>query len=152
MKLASGVSRVSEMLDKNINVSFGTDGASSNNSLNMFEEIKAGAMLQKLWYKDPTKLDSKLVLKMATINGAKALGFEDLGMIKEGCLADVIMLDLNKTNMTPIHDIESNLVFASNGSEVDNVIINGQIVMKNGEFLNIDEEKVMFECNKLLSI
>jgi len=149
MKLASGVARIVDFLDKGINVSLGTDGTSSNNNLNMFEEMETGALLQKLWYKDPTKLDGKTVLTMATVNGAKALNYENLGVIKEGNLADIVLLNLNKHTFTPLHDIYSNIVFSANGSEVETVIVNGKVVMEKGEFKTIDEEKILYDCNKL---
>lgn len=149
MKLASGTARILEMLNNDINVCIGTDGTSSNNNLNMFEEMETGALLQKLWYKEPTALDGKTILKMATQNGARALGFDNVGVIKSGNYADLIMVNLNKPNMVPVHDIYSNLVFASDGSEIKYVIINGKIVMSKGEFINIDEEKVIFNCNKI---
>lgn len=151
MKLASGVSRVCDMLDKGINVCFGTDGASSNNNLNMFEEIETGALLQKLWYKDPTKLPGEVVLEMATVNGGRALGFSNLGRIKEGFLADIILIDINSINLLPIHHIYSNLVFSANGSEVETVIVNGEVVIKNKEFLFIDEERILYDLKKAVS-
>ncbi|WP_373898989.1 amidohydrolase [Haloimpatiens sp. FM7315] len=149
MKLASGIAPVAKLLELGVNVCLGTDGASSNNNLNMFEEMETGALLQKLKYEDATKLSAYNVMKMATVNGAKALGFEKLGEIKEGFKADMIMLNLNKPNMIPNYDICSNIAFSANGSEVEYVIINGKIIMEKGAFLNIDEEKVLFECNKL---
>lgn len=149
MKLASGTARVVEMLERGINVCLGTDGTSSNNNLNLFEEMETGALLQKLWYKDATKLDGETTLKFATINGAKALGLEKVGRIKEGYKADLIMVNLNKPNMTPCYDIYSNLVFSANGSEVETVIIEGKIIMHKGEFISIDEEKLLYECNKI---
>lgn len=149
MKLASGVARITEMLEKGINVCIGTDGTSSNNNLNMFEELGTGAMLQNLWYEDTTRINSYDFLKMVTVNGAKALNIDNLGMLKEGCLADIILININKANMQPVYNIYSNLVFSANGSEVETVIVNGKIVMYKGEFLNIDEEKVLFECKNI---
>lgn len=149
MKLASGTSPVVKMLHNGINVCFGTDGASSNNNLNMFEEIRSGAFLQKLCNKDTTVLDAKTVLNMATVNGARALGFEHSGVIKEGFDADIIMLNINKAHMAPMYDAYSNIVFSANGSEVEYVIINGNMVMKKGEFLSIDEEKIIYDSRNL---
>ncbi|WP_138204664.1 amidohydrolase [Haloimpatiens lingqiaonensis] len=149
MKLASGTASVGEMLDMGINVCIGTDGTSSNNNLNMFEEMETAAFLQKLKYSDATMLSAKNALKMATYNGAKALGFKNLGVIKEGFKGDIIMLDLNRPNMVPIYDIHSNLVFSTNGSEVQYVIVNGNVIMEKGEFLNVDEEKIIYESNKM---
>jgi len=148
MKLASGVARIAEMLDNGVNVCLGTDGTSSNNNLNMFEEMETGALLQKLWYKDTTKLNGSDMLNIGTVNGAKALGFEKLGRIEEGYKADLVMLDMNRPNMIPRYDIDSNIVFSASGNEVHTVIINGEIVLYNGEFLNIDEERILYESNK----
>ncbi len=151
MKLASGTARVMEMLHKNINVCLGTDGASSNNNLNMFGEMETGALLQKLYYKDTTALSGKNVLELATLNGARALGFNNLGSIKPGNLADLIMVSLNRPSMTPVHDIYSNIAFSANGSEVEYVIINGVMVMEKGIFTSIDEEKVLYESRQLVN-
>lgn len=150
MKLASGTAKIMDMLKKNINVCLGTDGASSNNNLNMFGEMETGALLQKLYYKDSTALSGREILNIATVNGAKALGFKNLGIIKEGNLADLIMINLNKPSMTPVHDIYSNIAFSANGSEVEYVIINGEIIMEKGQFAAIDEEKIIFEGRKLV--
>lgn len=151
MKLASGVARAGEMLEKGINLCLGTDGTSSNNNLNMFEEMETGAILQKLYYKDATKLSAKTMLKVSTINGARALNMKNLGSIKNGNKADMILLNLNKPNMIPIYDIYSNIVFSANGSEVEYVIINGKVIMEKGNFVKIDEEKIKYDCNKLCS-
>lgn len=146
MKLASGAARVAEMLGKGIRVCLGTDGASSNNCLNMFGEMKAGALLQKLTCRDTTVLSGRTMLEIAAPNGAEALGFGNLGRIKPGCLADLIMVSLKKPSMVPAHDIHSNLVFSANGSEVEYVLINGKLVMDKGEFTEIDEERAVFEA------
>ncbi|EDS76822.1 amidohydrolase [Clostridium massiliodielmoense] len=153
MKLASGIPRIIDMVDKKINVCIGTDGTCSNNNLNMFEEMETGALLQNLFYNDTTRLSSKSIVKMATINGAKALGIDKLGSIEIGNIADIIMINMNKPTMIPCHDIYSNIVFSANGSEVEYVIIDGKIIMEKGEFINIDEEKILYEskvfCEKL---
>lgn len=149
MKLASGVSPVVDMLKRGINVCLGTDGTSSNNNLNMFEEMETGAILQKLWSKDTTVLDAEQALRMATVNGAKALDLDRTGCIAKGNFADIIMLDMNKPNMAPLYDIYSNLVFSANGSEVQYVIINGEMVIRKGQFTKIDEEKAIYEVKKI---
>ncbi len=151
MKLASGVAKAGEMLEMGINLCLGTDGTSSNNNLNMFEEMETGAMLQKLYYRDATKFGGKTMLKVSTVNGAKALNIKNLGSIKKGYKADMILINLNKPNMIPLYDIYSNIVFSANGSEVEYVIINGKIIMEKGNFVKIDEEKIKYECNKLCS-
>jgi 5-methylthioadenosine/S-adenosylhomocysteine deaminase len=151
MKLASGVARAGEMIEMGINLCLGTDGTSSNNNLNMFEEMETGAMLQKLYYKDATKFSGKTMIKVSTINGARALNIKNLGSIKKGYKADMILINLNKPNMIPLYDIYSNVVFSANGSEVEYVIISGRIIMKKGNFVKIDEEKIKYDCNKLCS-
>ncbi|WP_164971438.1 amidohydrolase [Clostridium tetani] len=150
MKLASGIAKIAEMIDMDINVCLGTDGTSSNNNLNMIEEMETGTILQKLYYKDATKLSAKKALEMATYNGAKALiNNKKLGKIKEDYLADIALLDLNKPNMLPVNDIHSNIVFSANGSEIDYVIVNGSVVMEKGEFKHIDEEKVLYNFKEM---
>ncbi len=150
MKLASGIASIVEMIDRDINVCLGTDGACSNNNLNMFEEMETGSMLQNIATMQPSRLSSKLMLSIATLNGAKALNYDNLGKIKEGYTADLIMLNLNKPNMVPAYDIFSNLIFAANGTEVEYVIINGDLIMRKGEFVKIDEEKIIWQCKHLV--
>lgn len=128
LKLASGVAPVTKMLEHGVNVSLGTDGASSNNNLDMFEEMKIAGILHKGITLDPTVLDAWSVLKMATVNGAKALGFDDLGMLKEGYLADMTVIDFDTPHLTPNHNTVSNLVYAARGSDVEYTIVNGKIV------------------------
>jgi len=130
-------------------VCLGTDGASSNNGLNMFGEMKAGALLQKLACRDTTVLSGRTMLEIASANGAAALGLSNLGRIKPGYLADLVMVNLNKPSMVPVHDIHSNLVFSANGSEVEYVIINGKLVMDKGEFTEIDEERAVYEAARI---
>lgn len=132
LKLASGVAPVPKMIDMGINVTLGTDGASSNNNLDMFEEMKIAAVLHKGITGDPTVMAAKNVLKMATINGAKALGYDDLGMLKEGYLADMIILDFDKPHLTPNHNTVANLVYSAHGSDVEYTIVGGKVVYKRG--------------------
>jgi len=127
LKLASGVAPVTKMLERGVNVSLGTDGASSNNNLDMFEEMKIAGILHKGITLDPTVLDAWSVLKMATVNGAKALGFDDLGVLKEGYLADMAVIDFDAPHLTPNHNTVSNLVYAARGSDVEYTIVNGKI-------------------------
>ena len=127
LKLASGVAPVTKMLERGVNVSLGTDGASSNNNLDMFEEMKIAGILHKGITLDPTVLDAWSVLKTATVNGAKALGFDDLGMLKEGYLADMAVIDFDAPHLTPNHNTVSNLVYAARGSDVEYTIVNGKI-------------------------
>ncbi|RLI91146.1 MAG: amidohydrolase [Candidatus Altiarchaeales archaeon] len=130
LKLASGVMPYPLMRNSGISVSLGTDGCASNNNLDMFEEMKIAAITQKGFAKDPTVMPATEVLKIATINGGKALGL-NIGEIKEGYLADIILIDLKRPELTPRHDLISNLVYSANGSCVDTTICNGEILMQN---------------------
>lgn len=151
MKLASGICPVKEMMDEGINVSLGTDGASSNNNLNMIDEMKAASFLQKLSKKDAMLLSGYEALKLATVNGAKAINMEDsLGKIKPGYLADIAIFNVSKPNLVPLYDIYSNIVFASSGNEVKTVIINGSIVMEDNELVNIDENYLVANAQKVV--
>ncbi len=133
LKLASGVAEIPKLVERGVNVALGTDGASSNNNLDMFEEIKLTGILHKGTSLDPTVLPAWEVLKMATVNGAKALGYEDLGMLKEGYLADIILLDFTAPKFSPNHNTISNLVYATSGSDVRYTLVNGNIVYDRGE-------------------
>ena len=140
MKLASGVAPIYKCIEKGINVCIGTDGPSSNNNLNMIEEMQTTSMLQKMISNDPTILDAYSTIELATVNAAKALGMEDsLGKIKEGYLADIILIDMLKPHLIPNFSSYSNIIFSAQGSDVKTVIINGKVVMKNYKLKLIDE-------------
>lgn len=144
MKLASGVSPVDAMLKKGITVSLGTDGAASNNNLNMIEEMKIAALLQKVHNYDATALPADKVFEMATINGAKTLGMDDkIGSISTGKKADLVLLDINSNYFTPNVNPLSHLIYSSVGNEVSTTICNGNILMENKELLCVDESEVL---------
>ncbi|TYQ16428.1 UNVERIFIED_CONTAM: 5-methylthioadenosine/S-adenosylhomocysteine deaminase [Acetivibrio alkalicellulosi] len=150
LKLGSGIARVPELLSKGINVSLGTDGAASNNNLNIIEEIHLTAMIHKGVNMDPTCINAYECLKMATVNSSKALGLErEIGYIKEGMKADVILFDMNKTHICPINNPISAIAYCVQGSDVDTVIIDGNIVMEKGQLTTIDEEKVKYEVKRI---
>ncbi|WP_136513623.1 amidohydrolase [Geomonas edaphica] len=150
MKLASGVAPVPEMLRAGIAVGLGTDGAASNNNLDMFKEMNAAALLQKVSRLDPTAMSARDTVKAATIGGAKVLGLERrIGSLEEGKRADLIVIDLNSPHLVPLYNVYSQLVYAANGEDVETVIINGKIVMKNRKLLTLDEDTVMQEAMKL---
>ncbi len=128
LKLASGIAEVPKLVEAGVSVTLGSDGASSNNHLDLFEELKLTGILHKGVNLDPTLLPAWEVLKMATVNGAKALGYEDLGMLKEGYLADMIVLDFAQPHLTPNHNTVSNLVYAVHGSDVVYTIVDGAVV------------------------
>jgi 5-methylthioadenosine/S-adenosylhomocysteine deaminase len=149
MKTASGVAPVPEMLAAGIPVALGTDGAASNNSLDMFNEMKFAALLSKVHKLDPTTLPARVVLEMATINGAIALGLQDeIGSLEVGKKADIVMVDMKKPHLVPQHNVISHLVYSATGGDVDTVIVDGKILMQKREVLSLDEDRVLKETRK----
>jgi 5-methylthioadenosine/S-adenosylhomocysteine deaminase len=150
MKLASGVAPVTMMLDHGVPVGLGTDGCASNNNLDMIQEMDTAAKLHKVFTMDPTVMDAKTVLKMATAEGARALGMEsEIGILRPGMKADIVIVDLIQPHLTPMYDEYSTLVYAANGSDVRDSIINGRIVMENRKLLAIDEKQAMDKINEI---
>ena len=152
MKLGNGFAPVPEMLEKGINVCLGTDGAASNNSLNMFHEMSLLALIHKGTHKTPQCVGAKEVFKIATINGAKALGLEDVtGSLEVGKKADIAILDLNTPSLMPRNNLIAGLSYSANGSEVDTVIIDGKIIMEGRKILTMDEELVYSKVNDIIA-
>lgn len=149
LKLGSGIAPIAKMLEKNINVTIGTDGAASNDNLNMLEDIKITALLQKGINNDPTLLNSKQVLKMATINGALSQGRYDTGQIKEGFKADLCVIDFNDINMCSSNDIISTYVYSAIPQNIKLTMVNGKVLYKDNTFFTIDIEKILYEINKI---
>ncbi|GAS81383.1 amidohydrolase [Paenibacillus amylolyticus] len=146
LKLGCGIAPITEMLAQGINVGMGTDGAGSATTVDMFEEIKAATWLQKLDYGDPTRLPAKEVLHMATRGSASLLGLQhEVGVLKVGRKADLILIDLAKPHLQPVHEVESLLAYSVNGADVDTTIVNGQILMRGRKLLTIDEEELYRE-------
>lgn len=143
MKLASGVAPVTEMLKAGVVVGLGTDGAASNNNLDLLEEMRSAALLQKVSTGDPLALPSFQALTMATRSGAAALGLNEVGMLKPGMKADLVLVDFRRPHLYPRHDLIAHLVYAAQSADVDTVIINGEIVMEGRRVLTMDEEEVM---------
>jgi len=143
MKLASGIAPVPQMLAEGINVALGTDGAASNNNLDMMEEMRSAALLHKVNTYDPTTIPSYQALEMATRNGGKVLGINDIGVIKQGCKADIILIDFEKPHLYPRHDVVAHTVYAAQSSDVDTVIIDGKVIMRQGKVLTMDEKSIM---------
>ena len=133
-KLASGIAPIKEYLECGIPVAIGTDGPASNNCLDMFREMFLVTGLAKLRNMDASSVDALEVLKMATVNGARAMGLNDADYLAEGKLADIIMLDLNQPNMQPINNIEKNIVYSGSKSNVIMTMIGGIIRYENGKF------------------
>ncbi|MBK5253970.1 MAG: amidohydrolase [Peptostreptococcaceae bacterium] len=147
LKLASGICNVPKLYEKGINVAIGTDSVASNNNLDFFEEIKTFALLGKIKNNDPSLMTPKQVLHSATRSGALSQGREDCGLIKEGFKADMIVVDLNVPNMQPIHNTINNLVYSASGKDVCLTMVDGRVLYKDGEYLTIDVESVMYETN-----
>ncbi|KYK23980.1 hypothetical protein AYK25_01040 [Thermoplasmatales archaeon SM1-50] len=151
LKIATGgFTPVPELLDACVPVGLGTDGAASNNTLDMFETIKFCALVQKNHRWDPTVLPAQVVVDLATRGGASCLGVEQvLGSLKEGTIADVIMIDLKKPHLTPLYDPLSHLVYAIRGADVCTTIVNGVPLMFEKKFLTLDFEKTIEYAKKI---
>ena len=149
MKLSSGAAPVAKMLACGLNVGLGTDGASSNNSLDMFKEMAAAAFLSKLSTMEPTSLPAYEVLKMATVGSAKALHWDkEIGTLEAGKKADLILLDLNQPHFCPWNNSVNDLVYSAKSSDVTHTIVNGQILMEERKLLTIDLAEVMAHAQK----
>jgi 5-methylthioadenosine/S-adenosylhomocysteine deaminase len=144
MKLASGIAPIPDMLKSNVTVGLGTDGCASNNNLDLFAEMDMAAKLHKINSMDTTVMDALTVMRMATVEGAKALGMGDVtGSLEKGKKADVIILDTKKPHLTPMYNPFSHLVYAARGNDVTHSIINGRLLMENRKLLSIDLYEIM---------
>jgi len=148
MKLSSGICNVRKLLDKGINTTIGTDSVASNNALDMIQEMKMFALATKVSIGDPTAVTPADAIRAATVNGAKAQGRNDCGIIQEGCKADLILVDLSGPEMHPVHDIANNLVYSASGGNVCLTVVDGRVLYENGEFKTIDIEKTIAEAEK----
>ena len=149
LKLASGFAPIDKMLKKGIPVALGTDGSSSNNNLNMFEEINLASIVNKAVNLDAVSVPAIEALKMGTINGAKALDLEkETGSIELGKKADLILIDTDKPHLYPHHNIISSLAYGVQASDVDTVIVDGKIIMEKREIKTLDVEKIKFMAEK----
>ena len=142
LKLASGVANVPAMTKAGLTVGLGTDGCSSNNNLDMLEEIRLAAMLHKAQAYDPLLVPAKEAWQMGTVNGAKVLGFKDLGELKAGQYADIVLWDMHKPYWYPRHNKLSLLVYAANSNDADTVFVNGKKLVEAGKLLTFDEEEI----------
>lgn len=146
LKLASGIAPIPKIMRKGINVALGTDGVASNNSFDLFEELKLTAILHKGTNLDPLILGAQDAFRIATMNGAIAQGRkEECGKIRVGFDADLILLDLDKPHLFPCHNLLSNVVYAARGSDVCMTMVRGKVLYENGEFKTIDMERVKHE-------
>lgn len=149
MKLASGVAPIKRLLEAGINVSIGTDGASSNNDLDMWEEMRTASLLQKVDSHDACAIPAYTALKMATVNGAKAIGREgELGQLSAGAFADILLVNIEKPHLYPHTNLVSELAYSAHASDVDTVIINGKIVVENRNCLTMNAAEVCSTAQK----
>ena len=149
MKLANGFAPVTRMLREGIHVALGTDSAASNNALNMFTEMRLLSMSQKGVTRDALALTAEETLRIATENGAAAIGREDLGSIEVGRTADLILIDEDCPSLRPLYNRKASLVYSASGSEVSDVMIDGKWVMRERHLKTIDEERVIYETEKI---
>ena len=150
MKLASGIAPIPEMLTGAVKVGIGTDGAASNNDVDLFGEINTAAKIHKIISMDPTVMDAQTTLRCATIGGAAVLGAEnEIGSLEVGKKADCIMLDLDQPHLTPLYNPISHLVYAARGGDVIHSVINGRLVMKDRTLLTLDEEEIINKAVEL---
>ncbi len=150
MKLSSGAAPVREMIAEDLRLGLGTDGAASNNDLDMFEEMMSAALLAKLASGDPTAAPAPAVLEMATLGGARALGMEDeLGSLEAGKRADIVVVGLDAARLHPLYDPVSHLVYVAKGADVRHVVIEGRVVMRDRKVLTLDAAAVLAEADKI---
>jgi 5-methylthioadenosine/S-adenosylhomocysteine deaminase len=144
LKLTSGIAPVVKMINSNVKVSFGTDSAASNNDLNILSEMSTAAKIHKAVNIDPTVLDSKTVLKMATTWAADVLGLSDkIGSIEKGKIADIISINLKSAHLLPMYDVYSHIVYAAQASDVKMVMVNGKMIINEGRLLTADEDEIL---------
>lgn len=149
-KLASGFARVPALLNKGVNVAIGTDGVASNNNLNMFEELHLASLISKCTVLDPTVTPAGELLRMATVNGARALGRMDTGELKTGKKADIIAVSMDAPHMYPAFDIPNLLVYSAQGSDVIMTMVDGNILYDNGTYNTVDVEMAKREMENAI--
>ena len=150
MKLGSGFAPIQKMNSLGLTVGLGTDGAASNNNLNLIEEMHLASIIHNGYHNDPTIMKPAEVLKMATINGARIQGRTDCGGIAVGNKADIIALNFDGPHMLPAFDPLTMLCYSAQGSDVAMTMVDGKVLYENGEFLTIDKEKVYADVKQSL--
>ena len=147
MKLGSGFAPIDKMMKAGVNVTLGTDGAASNNNLNMFEELHIASIIHKGYMLDSTAVKCSQTLRMATVNGAKLQGRPDTGALKEGNCADIIAIDLDKPHLFPNNDTVGLICYSAQGSDVCMNMVDGRILYENGEYFTLDRERIMRDAS-----
>jgi 5-methylthioadenosine/S-adenosylhomocysteine deaminase len=151
--LSSGIARIADMVAKNVNVSIGTDGPASNNDLDLFHEAQLAALVQKGVTGDPRVLPAEKVFSMLTIDGARALGLnEHIGSIEAGKFADLAVIYFDAVNLTPVYDYYSHLIYAISAADVSDVMINGRMIMRNREMLDVDATDIKARARKVAQL
>ena len=147
LKLASGFAPVATMITQGVKVTFGTDGAASNNDLNIMSEMSTTAKVHKALSQNPTVLDAKTILLMATRWGADVLGLGNkIGSLEKGKAADMISVNINKPHLTPLYDVYSHIVYAAMASDVDMVMVNGKVLVNSGRLMTADESEILHKA------
>ena len=149
MYVGLGICPISKHQAAGTNIAIGTDTQSVTGNLDLLNHMNIGALLQKVAHLDPQAISAQTLVEMATINGAQALGMEqEIGSLEAGKKADIIMVDIWKPYIQPVHDPLAALVYGSTGSDVDTVIINGKLIMNKNQFLTLDQDKIMTDAIK----
>jgi 5-methylthioadenosine/S-adenosylhomocysteine deaminase len=148
LKLAMKTTRIVDLMKAGVNVALGSDGAASNNDLDLLGVMQLAALTQKHDTGDATVMPSMQTLKIATQHGARALGFVNSGVIEPGADADLILIDMDKPHLTPHHNLAANVVHSARSSDVNYVIVNGQVLLRKGELTTLDEQRIMREAEK----
>src|SRR6476646_9122193 len=150
MKLASGIAPVKAYLAQNVAIGLGTEGAASNNDLDMFGAMRAASFLQKVATSDPTTVSARAAVQMATIGGARALGMDkQIGSLEPGKRADVIVVSMNAPRQTPMYDPRSHLVYVTRGDDVQTTIVNGKVLMRDRKVLTLDSRQVLADARTM---
>ncbi|GAB7017531.1 5'-deoxyadenosine deaminase [Halostagnicola bangensis] len=149
MKLASGVAPIMDYLERGIPVALGNDGPPCNNTLDPFTEMRQASLLQKVDRLDPVAIPAEDILEMATITGARAAGFDELGALREGWRADIIGIDTDKTRATPLHDPISHLVFGAHGDDVEFTMVDGDVLVEDSEVRSLDARAIRQEASEI---
>lgn len=149
-KLGNGFARIPDMLNVGVKTALGTDSAASNNTLNMFSDMMFMALCHKGNTRTADAVTARQILKMATETGAEALGLKNTGALKEGMRADIAILDMNVPSFQPVNDPIAALCYSANGSEVESLMTDGELLMENRVIPHMDEEKIYYECNKAM--
>ena len=149
-KLASGIAPIAKLSKKGLNIAIGTDGAASNNALDMFREMYLVSVLSKLRENDPASIDAGKVLEMATVGGARAMGLDNADVLDTGKYADIILIDMHKPNMQPENNIIKNIVYSGSKSNVRMTMIGGKVLYLDGKYNIGERPEIIYEnCNKI---